>query len=120
MGHPIVHIELSAKDVAAAKAFYNQVFGWEMQDFPEMNYVTFSSGEGAPGGGFNQVSEQVPAGSTVLYINTEDIGASMAAIEAHGGKRTAPDIDIPGVGVIAWFTDPSGNLMSLLKPAEES
>lgn len=119
MSHPIVHIELSANTLEEASEFYSKVFGWQMQSFPEMNYVTWSSGEGAPGGGFNVVQEQVPAGSTVIYIHTDDVDATMADIEAAGGKRLTPNMDIPGVGTMAWFNDPTGNMMSLLKPAEQ-
>ena len=47
--HKIVHIEISAHDRAAAKKFYGDVFGWQFQDFDEMNYTTFNPGEGVGG-----------------------------------------------------------------------
>jgi hypothetical protein len=119
MSHPIVHIELSANNHKEAARFYNTVFGWELRDYPEMDYTTFTSGEGAPGGGFNTVGEGNPAGTTVVYINTDDIEASLAAIEANGGKGITPPMDIPGVGTMLHFVDPTGNRMSLLKPVAQ-
>ena len=118
MSHPVVHIELSAHDHEEASKFYANVFGWELQSFPEMDYTTFSSGEGKPGGGFNNVQEGNPAGTTVIYIHTDDIAESTAKIKANGGNMLAPPMDIPGVGTMAHFVDPTGNRMSLLKPAE--
>lgn len=118
MSHPIVHIELSAHDQQKAAQFYADVFGWQTQEFPDMNYITFSSGEGSPGGGFNPVGEAVSAGTTVVYVSTDDVEASLQKIEANGGKRVGELLDIPGVGQIHWFDDPSGNHMALLKPAE--
>ena len=118
MSHPIVHIELSANNHEDAAKFYGNVFGWETQSFPEMNYTTFMSGEGVPGGGFNNVSDENPAGRIVIYINTDDIEASMKKIEANGGQRVGPNIDIPDVGTMAMFKDPTGNSVSLLKPIE--
>ena len=73
MSHPIVHIELSSINHKEAAKFYADVFGWEMSDFAEMHYTTFLSGENAPGGGFNDVQEGNPAGTTVVYIHTDSI-----------------------------------------------
>ena len=52
--HPIVHIEISAKDREAAAQFYHEIFGWEIQHMPEMNYYTIMCDEKL-GGGFNPV-----------------------------------------------------------------
>jgi uncharacterized protein len=118
MSHPIVHIELSSNNHKEAAKFYAEVFGWEMVDFAEMDYTTFSSGENAPGGGFNDIREGNPAGTTVVYVHTDDIAESASKIEANGGKMVSPAMDIPGVGTMQHFVDPTGNHMSLLKPAE--
>lgn len=119
MSHPIVHIEFSAHNHKEAGKFYADVFGWELQDWPEMNYTTFTSGEGAPGGGFNDVQEGNPAGTTVIYIHTDDIEASSAKIKAGGGTLLGDAMDIPGVGTMQHFTDPTGNRLSLLKSSGE-
>lgn len=46
-----VHIDPPATDLARAKRFYGQVFGWKFQDMPDMNYTLFEAPMG-PGGGF--------------------------------------------------------------------
>ena len=61
--HPIVHIEFSAKDRQEAGKFYSELFGWKVEQMPEMNYATFDDGKGL-GGGFNPITEDNPAGTT--------------------------------------------------------
>src|SRR6266705_1197079 len=34
MANPFVHVELHTKDLAKAKTFYGQLFGWQLQDTP--------------------------------------------------------------------------------------
>ncbi len=38
-----VHIDLPATDLARAKRFYGEVFGWKFQDVPDMNYTLFEA-----------------------------------------------------------------------------
>lgn len=116
--HPIVHVELSANDHKEAAKFYSDVFEWEIKEFPEMNYSTFAA-EGGSGGGFNPVSEDNPAGQVLVYINTPDLKASLEKIKKHGGTVLLESYEIPTVGTMATFKDPTGNLMALLQPAME-
>lgn len=120
MPRPIVHVELSAEDRSALGQFYSSVFGWELQEWPEMNYTTFSSGEGSVGGGFASVGDGMPKGAVVIYIDVDDVQATLKEIEQQGGKTLMPPTDIPGVGTMAHFSDPSGNQVAILKAAEEA
>ncbi len=117
--HPIVHIEFSAKNREAAGKFYSQLFDWQVQQMPEMNYATFEA-EGGPGGGFSPVNDENPAGTVLVYIETDDIEASLAKIKSLGGKVIAPKQEIPGVGWFGIFADPTGNRVGLFtaKPTE--
>jgi uncharacterized protein len=112
--HPIVHIEFSAKDRESASAFYHDLFGWEIQQFPDMNYATFASG--SVGGGFNPINDGNPAGTVIVYINTDNIDESLKKVEELGGKNVTPKAEIPGVGWFAIFRDPTGNQVALLQP----
>jgi predicted enzyme related to lactoylglutathione lyase len=114
--HPFVHIEISANDRVAAAKFYNDLFGWEAQQFPEMSYATFETGDG-PGGGFNPVTPENPAGTVTPYVNADDIHATLKKAEALGGTVAMPVMEVPGTGLIAVFKDPTGNLIGLLQSA---
>jgi uncharacterized protein len=113
--HPITHIEFSSTDRKKSASFYHAVFGWQTQHIEEMNYTTFSTGENELGGGLNPAPENMPIGTTTVYIDTGDIEASLAKIEANGGKTLRPKDEIPGFGWFAIFQDPSGNMVGLFK-----
>jgi predicted enzyme related to lactoylglutathione lyase len=113
--HPIVHFELSANDPKAAGEWYNGLFGWPMSHFPEFNYVGFMTQENF-GGGFANVNNGIPAGTTVIYIETDDIAAMVDQVEAAGAMILMRGDPIPGIGVIGMFRDSTGNTMGLLQP----
>ncbi len=110
--HPIVHVEISAKDPVAAGKFYADVFGWKVETDPQFNYTQFQ-GEGGPGGGFVKPDETYKVGDIVPYLDTDDIDATLRKIESAGGKVMLPKTEIPGQGWFAFFSDPTGNRMGL-------
>ncbi len=115
--HPIVHIEFSTHDREVGAKFYSELFGWKFEQIPDMNYATFEA-DGGPGGGLNPVTETTPPGATVVYVDTDDIDASLAKVEQLGGKVMLPRSEIPGMGWFALFSDPSGNQIGLFEDLE--
>ena len=120
--HPIVHVEIPVTDLKQSSQFYADVFGWQVTPAME-NYFVFSA-EGGPGGGFVPLTEQTTAGPVgygigrpLLHVSTDDIEASLAEVEAHGGKTLRPKEEIPGIGWWAVFADPSGNPIALFRAA---
>ena len=111
--HPIVHVEISANDREAAGKFYANLLGWKIVQMPEMNYATFDYGVEGVGGGLNPVREDNPAGTVVVYVDTDDIDADLAKVEKLGGKVVTPKTEIPGMGGFGLFKDPTGNLIGL-------
>lgn len=117
--HPIVHIEFSTKDREESGKFYSELFGWKIDQMPEMNYAMFESGEGV-GGGLNPVTDEYPAGTVMVYIGTEDIEATLVKAESLGAKTIVPKSEIPNMGWFGMFTDPTGNMIGLYTDLEES
>lgn len=117
MSHPhhITHIEISANEPEKAKDFYKACFDWNIQAFPEMDYFTFTA-EGGSGGGFNQVNDDNPAGTVLMYINTPSLKESLEKVTANGGTVVLESYEIPTVGTMVTFKDPTGNLIALLQP----
>jgi predicted enzyme related to lactoylglutathione lyase len=116
--HPIVHVEIPAIDPQAAGKFYAEAFNWTLQAEEQFNYMMFQ--DGGPGGAFVQTGtsgdDMGPVyrpGDVRIYIGTDDIETSLAAVEAHGGKTVVPKTDLPGWGWFAFFADPFGNTMAL-------
>src|SRR5262245_10482287 len=52
MANPFVHVELHTGDLAKAKAFYSQLFGWTLQDLPtpKGTYRLIEVGDATGGG----------------------------------------------------------------------
>lgn len=117
--YPVVHIEFSARDLEAAGKFYSQLFGWKITQMPEMNYATFEA-EGGPGGGFSPLTENNPAGTVLVYIQTEDIEASLKKAETLGAKTLVGKTEIPQMGWFAIFMDPTGNKVGLFSAMQSA
>jgi len=52
----------------------------------------------------------------MFYVNVEDVQAALDRAVELGGKTLVGPITIPA-GTFAWFADPDGNTIGLLKPA---
>ncbi|HEY7348253.1 MAG TPA: VOC family protein [Ktedonobacterales bacterium] len=115
--HPIVHIEIPGTDTKAAAKFYEDAFGWNIQTDPSFEGYPMFQAEGGPGGGFVKPGEAMgvsyKVGEVLIYIDTDDIEASLAKVQSLGGKVVLPKTDIPQVGWFAVFADPTGNKIGL-------
>lgn len=111
--HAIDYIELTVRDLAAAKRFYQGAFGWVFNDYgPEYAGI---QGEGRELGGLHQTADLRQGGPLVILYST-DLDASVAAVKAAGGKIVAAPYDFPG-GRRFHFADPSGNELAVWSPA---
>lgn len=116
-GHAIVHVEFPSVDPAAAAKFYGDLFGWKMNLWPELNFFTFETG-GETGGGLPVVEPEkgIRAGEVLVYVNTDDLDASLARVQALGGQVDGPKVEVSGMRW-AFFHDPSGNRVGLYSTA---
>ncbi len=111
----VVHFEISADDPARAVAFYQNVFGWEVSQWGGQDYWLLTTGpEGTPGinGGIMPRGEGFP--SIVNTVDVADLEASIAAVEANGGK-VMMKIPVQGVGHMAYCWDSEGNLFGMMQ-----
>ena len=103
----INYLEFPARDIEAAKAFFNAAFGWSFTDYGP-DYTAFSD-EGIDGGFFR--SEQIAStdnGSALVVLYSENLEKTRAKIENAGGTIVKPVFSFPG-GRRFHFTDPNGN-----------
>ena len=112
--HPIVHVNFSANDPQAAGKFYGDLFGWPIMPLPQFDYAMFNAGDGV-GGGFPRVGADngYKAGGVMVYVSTDDIKAGLAKAESLGATDLEPKMEVPGMGWMASFRDPSGNRVGL-------
>jgi uncharacterized protein len=50
----------------------------------------------------------------MFYVQVDDIQGCLDKVAALGGKTVVPPVKIP-TGTFAWFSDPDGNLIGLVK-----
>lgn len=114
--------ELMTTDPDAAARFYGAVIRWSIGErIPgEQDYRMIERGDGGFAGGvFGLKQEQLGHGARPAwlgYIGAEDVDATVAQIEAKGGRTLMPAFDIPQ-GRIAMVADPQGNPFYVMKPA---
>ena len=109
--------ELMTSDVAAAKAFYSQLFGWEMQDMSmEGTTYTVLKAGGAEVGGLMATPPEAQGAPPQWgsYVTVDDVDATVATAEKLGGKILVPPRDIPDVGRFCVIQDPQGAVISAI------
>jgi len=118
----IVHFEIPADDEARARDFYREVFGWQLQEMPELDYTLamttpvdeqtqLPTEPGAINGGLMKRSADTP--TPVLTVDVESIDHALKEIESRGGSVVRGRTEIPGMGAFAYFKDSEGNVMGL-------
>lgn len=109
--HAIDYIEINTSDLAASRSFYEQAFGWSFNDYgPTYAGIRAASGDGEVGG-LNGEREPGPGGPLVLLFS-DDLDATVAAVESAGGTITAAPYEFPG-GRRFEFADPVGNVLGV-------
>lgn len=109
--------DLSTSDLAAAKALYGELFDWSFFDAGEAfgHYTMAHVPSGRPAAAIAPKmpgQEQMPTVWTV-YWGTSDMEATIARIDAHGGRLMVPPMDIPDTGRMAIAVDPEGAVFGL-------
>lgn len=109
----------SVDDIEAARAFYGETLGVRVSEEAGMLHLHLGSGAAVlvyPKPTHN------PAGYTVLNFPVPDVGEAVRALAARGitvlrydGMPQDEDGVMRGNGPdIAWFSDPAGNVLSVL------
>lgn len=126
-----VHFEIHSSDPERAQRFYGDVFGWRFQQFGGMPYWLVTTGDGDPlhgtphsepgidGGLVQRQGEGPVAGQSVnAFVVTIDVPDAKAYLDkavAAGATLAVPLDAVPGVGWLAYVTDPDGNLVGLMQ-----
>ncbi|PZQ64441.1 MAG: glyoxalase [Phenylobacterium zucineum] len=111
------HFAINADDVSRARAFYETVFGWTFTPWgPPGFYQVRDAGKGLLGAlqERRQIGPQAMPGIELTF-GVEDIDATIAAIQAHGGVVLMPPFHIEGVGRLTFFRDPEGNVAGAMQ-----
>ena len=111
--------ELATSDQAAAKQFYTQLFGWDVEDFPigpTEQYSIFRRDGRDTGAAYTMREAEHSPGTPpfwMVYIAVDDVEQAAARVTALGGQVMAPPFDVMDNGRMAVVTDPAGSHFAL-------
>ena len=119
-------VDLASSDVAAAKAFYQGLFGWESEDMfmptddgPVYIYTMFTlHGKNVAGLGplpAEMQAQGVPSNWT-SYVNHSDVDGIAEKISANGGTVIVPAMDVMDSGRMLMAMDPAGAPFGVWQP----
>jgi predicted enzyme related to lactoylglutathione lyase len=118
----VVHFEIDAKKPDRAIKFYEKVFSWKIKKWegPVEYYLITTGKESEPGidGGLSRRTESEP--STVNTIDVPSVDEFIKKVEASGGTIIRPKMAVPGVGYMAYFKDPEGNIFGMMESDESA
>lgn len=110
------HIEIPADDLARAKRFYSELFGWQLGDvegMPDYPLFTFGKIESA-GGALGKRGESI-ADHLRVYLDVDAIDPVLDRVPGLGGKVKTVRTEIPGWGWYAVIDDSEGNELGLFE-----
>jgi catechol 2,3-dioxygenase-like lactoylglutathione lyase family enzyme len=105
-------------DVEAARAFYADTLGLRVSEADGMLHLDIEGGRDTL---IYPKQDHVPATYTILNFPVDDIETAVDELRARGVQfEDYPQLDAKGIfrgggPLIAWFTDPAGNILSVLE-----
>jgi predicted enzyme related to lactoylglutathione lyase len=112
MPHQVCHFEIPADDVARAKKFYRDLFGWQINEV-EGGYHLIQTGENEVGGGM--MKRVVPQQQPTIYFQVESTDDYVRKIQQLGGSIIVPKTAVPTMGYFAQAMDTEGNVFALFQ-----
>jgi uncharacterized protein len=121
MPNRVVHFEIHADDLDRARTFYQEVFGWEFQQWGEQKYwmiMTAPKGSTELGinGGLLPRPAKVEGNGLNAYcctIQVDNIDAIIAELEKRGCEVAMPKFAFPGMAWQAYYKDTEGNVFGI-------
>ncbi|MGO4145189.1 VOC family protein [Paenarthrobacter sp. YAF11_1] len=108
--------ELSTPEPQSAVAFFQQLFGHEVTEYPQDDGGSYSTlmVKGDEVAGIVPADEGDEA-SWQVYFGVADLRQAVEAAVAAGGELLVEPEDKPGTGSLATIQDPQGGVLSLIQ-----
>lgn len=113
---PVDWFEIGSTDAARARAFYSELFGWELKVHEEMGgYAEVEPiGEGIGGG----IGSQGPGPYVTVYAHVPDLQAALDHATDLGGTVAVQPMDVSERMSFAGILDPQGNYFGLFQTSD--
>lgn len=125
MSQSVVHFEIPADNLKRAQAFYSKAFGWQLNQYPGVEYFAIGTtpsdkngtptSPGAINGGMGK--REGPLKAVTVTIHVTDIGKALETVKRLGGGVVAKKTPAGNMGFTAYFKDTEGNVIGLWEDA---
>jgi predicted enzyme related to lactoylglutathione lyase len=107
-------VDLSTTDAAAARDFYERLFGWKVEVDPDPQYGGYGMAQRDNVGIAGIGPKMDPSAPTVwsLYIGTDDVEGLAKRVADAGGTVVMAPFPVGDQGKMAVFQDPTGAFFS--------
>jgi predicted enzyme related to lactoylglutathione lyase len=116
-------VDLVVPDPEKARAFYTELFGWEVQDSPpEAGGYLMAMRNSRPAAGISGPMEgqaETPAVWTT-YLASDSADTTAEAVASAGGRVDVPPFDVMDVGRMLVATDPTGATFGVWQAARHT
>jgi uncharacterized protein len=109
---PVVHWEIEAKDAERQRAFYAELFNWQIGDGFIM---PIPAGIGGPEPGPSGHIRSGERSGVTLYVQVADLRASLDKAVTLGATVVVEPFDLPDGPTLAGIVDPEGNPLMLVQ-----
>ena len=123
-----VYFQIPSDDIERSKKFYNQLFGWKIDKFPESNTpegmenwmvtTTDDKGNKALAGGMSK--RAMPQQQITNFIDVKSVDEYLSKVEKLGGKGVVPKTVVPGMGYYAVCVDTENNSFGIFESNENA
>ena len=114
MGNPVVHFEIGGLDAERTRAFYSELFDWDVECDPGGYALVDTRSDAGICGGIMQTPPQAQPYVT-FYVGVDDLDKYLTRAQELGGTKVLEPMEVGRIGAFAMFADPDGNLVGLFR-----
>jgi predicted enzyme related to lactoylglutathione lyase len=115
MSNSVTHFEIYAEDTTSLAQFYRDLFDWNIEKVPGVDYFRIQTGSaeerGIAGGMLNRPIEGPR--SWVHYVLVDSIDETIDRVQGLGGKLLVAKSPVPKTAWYAVVEDPEGNIFAI-------
>lgn len=111
-----VHLELHTDDTNLAKAFYQDLFGWNYNDVPQGDAIyTMIASPQQPGAGMQHKGMPDAPTMWLPYVTVDSVHDTVSRARTAGAEIIVEYMEAPGFGAGAILRDPTGAAFGIWK-----
>ena len=115
MENSVTHFEIYGEEPDKLADFYRNVFGWQIEQMPGVNYWRIQSGsaESKPLHGGLTYRAIPDLNGWMLFVNVTSLDETVALVQRLGGSIVRPKTAVPKTAWVTILADPARNIFGV-------